>query len=111
MPEQRVIPMFSYEDVARAADWIASAFGFTETGRWSDDKGRVTHVNMELDGGMIMLGYPSPDGCSRRVSDGHGSVSDTGRSSSPARDTGTVRCGFAPHADLLPRPTSWCRTQ
>ncbi len=33
MPEQRVIPMFSYEDVGRAADWIAAAFGFTETGR------------------------------------------------------------------------------
>jgi hypothetical protein len=32
MPEQRVIPMFSYEDVGRAADWIAAAFGFTETG-------------------------------------------------------------------------------
>ena len=61
MPEQRVIPMFSYEDVGRAADWIAQAFGFTETGRWSDDDGKVTHVNMELDGGMIMLGYPSPD--------------------------------------------------
>jgi uncharacterized glyoxalase superfamily protein PhnB len=61
MPEQRVVPMFSYEDVGRAADWIAQAFGFTETGRWADDDGRVTHVNMELDGGMIMLGYPSPD--------------------------------------------------
>jgi uncharacterized glyoxalase superfamily protein PhnB len=61
MPEQRVVPMFSYEDVGRAADWIAQAFGFTETGRWADDDGRVTHVTMELDGGMIMLGYPSPD--------------------------------------------------
>ena len=61
MGEQRVVPMFSYEDVGRAADWIAEAFGFEETGRWSDDDGRVTHVNMELDGGMIMLGYPSPD--------------------------------------------------
>jgi uncharacterized glyoxalase superfamily protein PhnB len=61
MPEQRVIPMFSYEDVGRAADWIATAFGFTETGRWSDDEGRVTHLNMEFDGGMIMLGYPSAD--------------------------------------------------
>ena len=61
MPEQRVVPMFSYEDVGRAADWIAQAFGFTETGRWADDDGRVTHVNMELDGGMIMLGYPSSD--------------------------------------------------
>jgi hypothetical protein len=41
MAEQRVIPMFSYEDVGRAADWIAEAFGFTETGRWSDDEGRA----------------------------------------------------------------------
>jgi uncharacterized glyoxalase superfamily protein PhnB len=61
MAEQRVVPMFSYEDVGRAADWIAEAFGFEETGRWSDESGRVTHVNMELDGGMIMLGYPSAD--------------------------------------------------
>jgi uncharacterized glyoxalase superfamily protein PhnB len=61
MSEQRVVPMFSYEDVAQAADWIAQAFGFTETGRWADDDGRVTHVNMELDGGQIMLGFASPD--------------------------------------------------
>src|SRR2546425_620445 len=61
MAEQRVVPMFSYEDVGRAADWIAKAFGFEEKGRWSDESGRVTHVNMELDGGMIMLGYPSAD--------------------------------------------------
>jgi len=61
MREQRVVPMFSYEDVGRAADWIAEAFGFGETGRWSDMSGRATHVNMELDGGVIMLGYPSPE--------------------------------------------------
>lgn len=61
MSEQRVVPMFSYEDVGGAADWIARAFGFTETGRWSDADGRVTHVNMELDGGQIMLGFPSAD--------------------------------------------------
>ena len=61
MAEQRVIPMFSYEEVGVAADWIARAFGFEETGRWSDDDGRVTHVTMELDGGQFMLGYPSAD--------------------------------------------------
>jgi uncharacterized glyoxalase superfamily protein PhnB len=61
MAEQRVVPMFSYEDVGRAADWIARAFGFEETGRWSDESGLVTHVNMELDGGLIMLGHPSPE--------------------------------------------------
>jgi uncharacterized glyoxalase superfamily protein PhnB len=53
--------MFSYEDVARAAAWIAAAFGFEETGRWSNESGRVTHVNMELDGGVIMLGHSSDD--------------------------------------------------
>ncbi len=106
MAEQRVVPMFSYEDVGRAADWIAEAFGFEETGRWSDESGRVTHVNMELDGGVIMLGYPSPDyqrssrswrttresgsgnieprisraiaGCSRSGSSGHVPVPGTG---------------------------------
>jgi uncharacterized glyoxalase superfamily protein PhnB len=61
MADQRIIPMFSYEDVGRAADWIAEAFGFQETGRWSDDDGRVMHVNMELAGEEVMLGYPSPD--------------------------------------------------
>ena len=61
MPEQRVVPMLSYEDAGRAADWIAEAFGFEETGRWTDEEGRATHVNMEFDGGMFMLGWPSPD--------------------------------------------------
>lgn len=56
-----VIPMLSYENVARAAEWIAGAFGFRETGRWADADGRVTHVNMELGGGVIMLGFPSRD--------------------------------------------------
>ncbi len=64
MPEpfaQKVIPMLSYEDAGGAADWIAEAFGFRETGRWTDRDGKVTHVNMELDGNVLMLGYPSPD--------------------------------------------------
>jgi uncharacterized glyoxalase superfamily protein PhnB len=61
MSAPRVIPMLAYEDVGASADWIATAFGFRETGRWSDDDGRVTQVTMELDGGEIMLGYPSPD--------------------------------------------------
>jgi uncharacterized glyoxalase superfamily protein PhnB len=61
MPEQRVVPMLSYEDAGRAADWIADAFGFKETGRWADDDGRTTHVNMDFEGGMFMLGCPSPD--------------------------------------------------
>jgi uncharacterized glyoxalase superfamily protein PhnB len=59
MAKQRVIPMLSYEDAGGSADWIADAFGFRETGRWADDDGTVTHVNMELDGSELMLGLPS----------------------------------------------------
>jgi uncharacterized glyoxalase superfamily protein PhnB len=58
---QRVIPMLSYEDVGRAADWIAEAFGFEERERYADDDGTVTHVTLELDGGLVFLGYPSRD--------------------------------------------------
>jgi uncharacterized glyoxalase superfamily protein PhnB len=72
----RVIPMLSYEDVARAADWIAEAFGFRESGRWADAHGRVTHVNMEIGGGMVMLGNPSPDYRSPRH---HAEVCDLAR--------------------------------
>ena len=57
---QRVIPMLSYKDVGRAVEWVAEALGFSETGRWADPVGTVTHANMELDGGVLMLGRPDP---------------------------------------------------
>ena len=60
MAQQRVIPMLAYEDVGRAAEWIAKAFGFEETGRWSDDDGRVTQASVVFDGSEVLLGYPSP---------------------------------------------------
>jgi hypothetical protein len=73
----RVVPMISYEDVASAADWIAEAFGFRETGRWADTDGHVTQVNMELGDGMIMLGSPSPEYHSPRH---HAEVCDLAKS-------------------------------
>ena len=54
--------MLSYEDVGSAIDWLSRAFGFREGGeRYSDDEGRVTHVELELDGALVMLGWPGPD--------------------------------------------------
>jgi uncharacterized glyoxalase superfamily protein PhnB len=53
--------MLSYEDVGGAADWISRAFGFEERERYADDDGTVTHVTLELDGGLVYLGYPSSD--------------------------------------------------
>lgn len=61
MESASVAPMLSYEDVGAAADWLCSAFGFREIGRYADG-GRVTHVNLAAgDGGVVMLGWPGPD--------------------------------------------------
>ena len=54
--------MVSYEDVAAAIDWLGDAFGFREEGeRFTDDEGRVTHAQLNLDGAVVMVGWPGPD--------------------------------------------------
>jgi PhnB protein len=54
--------MRAYEDVGSAVDWLCKAFGFRESGeRYTDDEGRVTHAEIELDGAEVMLGWPGPD--------------------------------------------------
>jgi uncharacterized glyoxalase superfamily protein PhnB len=59
----RITPMIAYEDVAAALDWLATAFGFQEREgtRFTEDDGRITHAEMELEGGVIMLANPTPD--------------------------------------------------
>lgn len=50
--------MLAYEDAARAADWIARAFGL----RMIEQQGRsgvVTDVVMELDGARVLVGHPN----------------------------------------------------
>jgi uncharacterized glyoxalase superfamily protein PhnB len=54
--------MVSYEDVAAAIDWLSRAFGFRERGEsFADAGGRVTHAELELDGAVVMLGWPGPE--------------------------------------------------
>lgn len=62
-PAQRAIPMLSYEDVGAAIEWLQRAFGFRERAdqRYTDDEGRVTHAELELEGGVVMLGWPGPE--------------------------------------------------
>jgi len=61
----RVTPMLTYEDPAAALDWLSTAFGFRERLRYAEPDGRITHAEMELGDGLIMLaggppGYQSP---------------------------------------------------
>jgi uncharacterized glyoxalase superfamily protein PhnB len=57
----RIVPMLAYEDVAAALDWLATAFGFRERMRFDDSDGRITHAEMELADGVIMLANPTPE--------------------------------------------------
>jgi uncharacterized glyoxalase superfamily protein PhnB len=59
----RITPMIAYEDVSAALEWLAQAFGFREREgtRFTGDDGRITHAEMELQDGVIMLANPTPD--------------------------------------------------
>jgi PhnB protein len=63
----RAIPMLSYEDVGAAVAWLTEVFGFHEVGeRYTDDEGRVTHAELELEGALVYLGWPGPEYVSPR---------------------------------------------
>jgi len=57
----RVTPYLHYQDVARALDWLARAFGFRERLRMPGPDGAITHAEMEYADGVIMLGCPGAD--------------------------------------------------
>ncbi len=65
MPDDRrtqpVTPYLLYADVAAAIDWLTEAFGFEEQLRFTGDDGRVSHAEMILGDGVIMLGSPGAD--------------------------------------------------
>jgi len=60
---QRIVPMLAYEDAAAAIDWLTDAFGFREREgqRYTDDRGVVTHAELERDGAIVMLATPNED--------------------------------------------------
>lgn len=62
---QTVTPMLTYADGPAAMDWLVATFGFTETARWLDDTGRVSHGELAIGGGTVMVastidGYQGP---------------------------------------------------
>src|ERR1044071_9566127 len=56
-----VIPMIAYEDGVAALEWLAKAFGFHERARQIGADGKLSHGEMEVGDGVIMLGTPTPD--------------------------------------------------
>src|SRR4051794_5827785 len=62
---QPVVPMLSYEDGAAAIEFLTRAFGFSERTR-IEEGGRITHAELALGDGMIMLANPHPGYASPR---------------------------------------------
>ena len=60
---QRIVPMIAYEDAATAIDWLTDAFGFREREeqRFTDERGTVTHAELERDGAIVMLATPNAE--------------------------------------------------
>jgi uncharacterized glyoxalase superfamily protein PhnB len=55
-PRATVVPILVYEEVEKAIDWLCDAFGFTERLRAAAPGGNVTHAQLAIAEGAVMLG-------------------------------------------------------
>lgn len=66
-------PYLFYEDTAAAMGFLERAFGFRERLATKNDDGTLSHVEMERDGAIVMMGTPEP-GYSNPKQLGHATV-------------------------------------
>jgi uncharacterized glyoxalase superfamily protein PhnB len=55
-PRASVVPILVYEDVGNAIDWLCGTFGFRERLRAVGPGGRVSHAQLDIAEGVVMLG-------------------------------------------------------
>jgi uncharacterized glyoxalase superfamily protein PhnB len=55
-PRATVVPILVYTDVGKAIDWLCDTFGFKERLRASVPDGSVTHAQLDIAEGAVMLG-------------------------------------------------------
>jgi uncharacterized glyoxalase superfamily protein PhnB len=51
-----VVPILVYEDVGKAIDWLCGTFGFRERLRAAGPGGSITHAQLDVAEGAVMLG-------------------------------------------------------
>jgi len=73
-PRATVVPVLVYEDVAKAIAWLCGTFGFKERLRAGGPGGSVSHAQLDVAEGAVMLGRqggefrpPRPDEVSQYV--------------------------------------------
>lgn len=60
-PASTVVPVLIYEDVGKAIAWLSGGFGLTERLRASGPGGRVTHAQLSIGHGDVMIGASGAD--------------------------------------------------
>ena len=55
-PRATVVPVLVYEDVGKAIEWLCATFGFRERLRAAGPGGSVTHAQLDIAEGAVMLG-------------------------------------------------------
>jgi uncharacterized glyoxalase superfamily protein PhnB len=55
-PRATVVPILVYEDVGKAIDWLCGTFGFRERLRATGLGGSVTHAQLDIAEGAVILG-------------------------------------------------------
>jgi uncharacterized glyoxalase superfamily protein PhnB len=55
-PRATVVPVLVYEDVGKAIEWLCATFGFSERLRAAGPGGSVTHAQLDIAEGAVMLG-------------------------------------------------------
>lgn len=56
-----IVPTIRYRDAAAAIDWLCDAFGFARHLVVPDGNGGITHAQLTLGNGMIMIGSARDD--------------------------------------------------
>jgi uncharacterized glyoxalase superfamily protein PhnB len=54
-------PSLTYDDAARAIDWLCAAFGFTKKLVVTGPKETIRHSELFYEGGVVMVSSPRPE--------------------------------------------------
>ena len=55
-PAATIVPVLIYEDVDKAIEWLCRVFGLSERLRASGAGGRITHAQLSIGNGDLMIG-------------------------------------------------------
>jgi PhnB protein len=61
MMHAEVIPMLTYEDGVAAMEWLCRVFGFSEKAKWLSDEGKLSHGEITMGEGLVMLANGNPE--------------------------------------------------